>query len=347
MSHYRTAVIGCGRANPVQGNVMEGFAIAYQHAAGYQAIDNVSLVAAADIDQTNLKAFAQRFSVPGTYTDYREMLEQEKPDLLSICTWPALHSEMVIAAAQSGVRGILCEKPMALSLREAEQMIAVCKQHGTMLSISHQRRLTRPWTIAHEWVSKGKIGQLIRMDGWIENWDLLSYGTHWIDLFFYFTNDRPAQWVFSQCDFTQRQSRYAHPVEDRSLTMIGFENEVTGLLHLAPEARGVGMRLIGTEGQIELREGADLPRLISNSLQSEETALSGFRADAGYSAIEQDLIKAIEAGHPLQVSPNQGLRATEVIMAAFASSLDRRLITFPYNDPTFSVSQIFEHLAQG
>jgi predicted dehydrogenase len=339
MSLYRAAIIGCGRAVSTTA-VSEGQAIAYHHASGYQAVEGVQLVAAADIDRGNLEAFAGRFGVTATYTDYRQMLEQERPDLVSICTWPGLHAEMVVSAAEAGVRGILCEKPMALGLGEADRMLAACAQHGAILYISHQRRLIRPWTIAREWLYEGKIGQLRRIDAWIENWDLLSYGTHWIDMCFYLLKDAPARWVFAQCDFTGQQRRYAHPVEDRSLTMIGFDDGVTALLHIAPEVRGAGICLVGSEGQMVIRDGMPAPQLIS-SHQPPAAQGDSVAFDDGYSAIIQDLMAAMKVGHGLQVEGLHGRKATEVIMAAYASSIDRQLITLPYQNPEFPLTTYF------
>lgn len=342
MSHYRAAVIGAGRPIHPTG-VGEGFAIAYQHAAGYQATEQVEIVAAADIDRGNLEAFATHFAVPAIYHDYHEMLERERPDLVSICTWPSMHPEMVVDTAAAGVRGILCEKPMALSLGEADRMLEACARMGTRLSICHQRRLVPPWTTARTWLQDGYIGRLIRMEAWLEGWDLLSYGTHWLDMFFFFLGDRPARWVFAQVDTVGRQRRYAHPVEDRSLTMVGFDDDVTGLLHIAPEARGIGVRLIGSDGQIEVEEGAQAARLIGGAggrpMPAEAAANSG---RSGFTAAVQDLADAIEAGREPQLGGTRGRNTTEVIMAAYASGIERRLIALPYMDPASPLTRLFE-----
>ena len=333
MPTYRAAVIGCGRAGTSPG-VAEGHAIGYHHARGYQANEQVRLVAAADVDPANLAAFAKTFGVPATYQDYQQMLETEHPDLVSVCTWPPLHPEMVIAAARAGVKGVLCEKPMALGLGEADRMLVACAESGAVLCINHQRRLVPPWTSARAWLEAGQIGQLLRMDAWVGGgWDLLSWGTHWVDMCFAFTGDRPARWVFAQIDRTNHQRRYGHPVEDRSLTMVGFDRDITGLLHLAPEApSGAGMRLIGSAGQIDLHEGQQ-PRLIS--AQQGPGLLEPAPRQDGFAAAVQDLIASLESGREPELSGVHGRRATEVIMAAYASGLQRRLIPLPYEQPAF------------
>ena len=75
----------------------------------------------------------------------------ESLDIVSICTWPPLHCEMVVAAAESGVKAILCEKPMALNLKEADQMLDSCEKSGTKLVVGHQHRFDPQVSQAIEW----------------------------------------------------------------------------------------------------------------------------------------------------------------------------------------------------
>lgn len=341
MSRYRAAIIGCGRPGGTPPGVAEGFAIGYTHARAYRAIQAVDLVAAADIDPDNLAAFARTFEIGATYRDYQELLARERPDLVSICTWPPLHPDMVVVAARAGVRGILCEKPMALGLGEADRMLDACARAGTVLSINHQRRLVRPWTTARAWLAAGRIGKLLRMEGWVSGgWDLLSWGTHWADMFFFFTGDQPAQWVFAQIECSRRQRRYGHPVEDRSLTMVGFADGVTGLLHLAPEAAdSAAMRLIGSEGQIHVGGSQGL-RLVGGI--APDPASEARDGEDGFVAAIRDLIRAIETGEEPRLSGRHGRQVTEVLMAAYASGLEQRLVTLPYTDPAFPLARVFE-----
>ena len=102
MSSYRAAIIGCGRMS-------RGHVRAYQEAG-------VPLVAGADISQEALDAFAERTGAEGLYADAAEMLAEARPDLVSVVTHDALHCPLVVGAAEAGVRGIICEKPMALNL---------------------------------------------------------------------------------------------------------------------------------------------------------------------------------------------------------------------------------------
>jgi predicted dehydrogenase len=110
---FRVAIIGCG----ARGAARTGAARAHAHWRAYAATGRCRLVALADIVPDNMTAFTEEYGDPAAppahFTDYREMLAQAHPDIVSICTWPALHAPMVVAAAQAGVRAIHCEKPMA------------------------------------------------------------------------------------------------------------------------------------------------------------------------------------------------------------------------------------------
>ncbi|HHX65411.1 MAG TPA: Gfo/Idh/MocA family oxidoreductase, partial [Chloroflexi bacterium] len=124
MAKFRVGIIGCGR--PWRSEGATGMGMSNFHAGGYNASPDATIVALADINCENAQAFQERHGGERIYTDYREMLEKEQLDMVSICTWPGLHAPMVIAAAQAGVKAIHCEKPMAPTYGEALEMVRVC-----------------------------------------------------------------------------------------------------------------------------------------------------------------------------------------------------------------------------
>jgi predicted dehydrogenase len=79
------------------------------------AIPKTHLVAVADIVPAHIDAFNDRFDTIG-YTDYRAMLASEQPDIVSICTYVGLHYDMLVAAANAGVKAVFCEKPFVATL---------------------------------------------------------------------------------------------------------------------------------------------------------------------------------------------------------------------------------------
>ena len=78
----------------------------YSHAAGYTACERTTIVAAADVVEKNLERVCSKWNIPERYTDYREMIEKEAPDIVSIATRPGNHAEITTFAAEHGVKGI-------------------------------------------------------------------------------------------------------------------------------------------------------------------------------------------------------------------------------------------------
>ena len=112
---YRAAIIG----HTGNGNYGHGLDVVYRD------ISNVEVVAVADADEEGLGDAGTRTGASNLYTDYREMLEKESVDLVNVCPRVVTHhARMVIAAAEAGVRGLFCEKPLAGCLADADRMIA-------------------------------------------------------------------------------------------------------------------------------------------------------------------------------------------------------------------------------
>jgi len=141
MARLRVGIIGTGRKKDRPD--ITGFFMAYQHAAGYQALpDQCELVACADIVIENAQAFAEATGIPaeGVFTDYHAMLAAANLDVVSVCTWPHLHAPMALDCAVAGVQAIHCEKPMADSWGAARLMAQECERRGVQLTFNHMRR---------------------------------------------------------------------------------------------------------------------------------------------------------------------------------------------------------------
>jgi len=195
MTKLKVGFIGTGKK---QRPSAMGYAMAYQHAAAYSALDNCEMVACADIVQENADAFAQANNISATYLDYHEMLRKEELDIVSICTWPNLHAQMVIDSAVAGVRAIHCEKPMSDNWGDARLMAQECERRGVQLTFNHQRRFGKPFRMARELLKAGEIGDLVRMESACG--DIYDYGTHYVDMLFFYNDENPARWIIAQID---------------------------------------------------------------------------------------------------------------------------------------------------
>jgi len=138
-------IIGCGRIAP-------------RHADSIQLIENACLSAVADINPGRAKRFGEKYNAR-FYTDYHDLLEDPSIDLVHICTPSGLHASMSNEALRAG-KHVLCEKPMALSLSDADAMIATSRACGRKLGIVLQNRYNPPMRDLYELVHSGRLGKL-------------------------------------------------------------------------------------------------------------------------------------------------------------------------------------------
>ena len=128
------------------------------HAESYKRCIYADVVSVAAID--NLNEFADEHNIPNRYEDYKEMLEKENLDLLSVCVPNFLHKEIVIAAADF-VSNIICEKPLATSLEDGREMIKVCKEKNVRLMYAEDWLFAPALRRAKEICSEGAVGNIL------------------------------------------------------------------------------------------------------------------------------------------------------------------------------------------
>jgi len=152
MPVFKVGIIGCGRRGKA-------------HARGYAASEDAEIVACADPNRENAEALAKEQKVPESkvYADYERMLAVEEPDVVSICTWPGLHAQMVIDSAEAGVKAVFCEKPMAPTWGESKRLYQACVDSGVVVAFCHQRRFEASYLKAKSLVNNGAIGELHRL----------------------------------------------------------------------------------------------------------------------------------------------------------------------------------------
>src|SRR5437667_12046850 len=131
----------------------------------YRQIPSVEVVAVADVAEEVRRKWTGELGVPHAYATAEEMLAQQRPDVVSICTWPPLRPEMVELACAHGVKAILCEKPMAVDLAGCDRMIEAAERSGTVLIVGHQRRFHTRYVKARELIDSGAIGDVVQVTG--------------------------------------------------------------------------------------------------------------------------------------------------------------------------------------
>lgn len=321
MTLFRVGIIGCGRPWKTPGAL--GFGMSNFHAYGYTASPDTTIVALADINQENARAFQAMHGGEHIYTDYHEMLAREQLDIVSICTWPHLHAPMVIAAARAGVKAIHCEKPMAPSYAEALQMVDICQAQGTQLTFNHQRRFGAHFNMARNMLRAGSIGQLQQMEGICL--DLFDWGTHWFDIFGFYNDEATAKWVIGQVDWRDGMTIFGVPIEGQGVSLFAYENGVQGLLKTGyGTEQKLSNRLIGSDGVIEVSLGTTSIRVKGKgdadwrAIQVTQEAQENLGEVVGLGVL--DVIDALKTGREPELSARRALRATELIFATYESS---------------------------
>jgi predicted dehydrogenase len=353
---YRVAVIG----HTGHGNYGHGLDKVWAEIPGAE------LVAVADADPAGLAAALKRLGNPQGYADYRQMLEEVKPELISVAPrWLDQHREMVLAAASSGVRGIYLEKPMCLTMAEADEMIAACRKRGVKLAVAHQTRYSPRLKVVDELISSGKIGQVLeyrargKEDSRAGGEDLWVLGTHVLDLMHHFGGE-PA-WCFGHVYREGRPIRREDVEEGAEGIGLLAGDEVHATYRLADGVTGhfdsvrggggsptrFGISIFGSKGVIEMGTGY-LPPVylladsswspgrtgstwvpVSSAGVGEPEPLADGGLHAGNVLAVRDLIAAVEEDRQPVSSIDEAAKAVEMIAAVFESERVGRPVDLP------------------
>ena len=309
----RAGIIGCGR--PRTEKFVGGQA---QHHVKTYEQPGFELVALSDIAPENLDAFQADHGGQRTYLDYNEMLENEQLDIVSICTWPALHEPMVAACARAGVKMIYCEKPMAPTFGASKRMFQVCQESGAVLGFNHQRRFGEPFVKARALLKAGEIGDLVRLEA--SCGDLFDWGTHWFDMMFFYNDETPVEWVLGQIEWRGARKIFGAPLENQGISHFKFRNGVQGTLTTGFESAPLCNRLIGSHGVIEVGGESHLRVLGKGDGWREIAAPEGLHGSDSVRLAMNEFVEATRAGRLSQVSADKALRASELIFATYESS---------------------------
>jgi predicted dehydrogenase len=204
---YRAGIIGLGMiggADPVSADAL-GQRVEDMDGTHWQALSRqprVAVVAGSSRDEGRRRRFGERTGV-ATFADWREMLQREALDLVSVATYAPAHAEIAIACARRGVRVVWCEKPMATRLPDAEAMAAACVAANTLLVINHNRRFNPTYRKLRDLVAAGGLGSLTSGSLQWATGRLGNVGTHLIDALLMLTG-RTVRAVSGTLDRTDR-----------------------------------------------------------------------------------------------------------------------------------------------
>lgn len=337
MSKIKVAVIGCGSISK------------HRHIPEYASNANVELVAFVDPIIERAEHYANLHGGKA-YSNYADMLKNEKVDAVSVCTPNYLHAEISIAAANAGAH-VLVEKPMATTATESEAMIEAAKKNGVFLMVGHNQRLMPPHVKAKEILESGKLGKVLTFrtsfghpgpEGWSidgrESWffrkeeaimgAMGDLGVHKSDLIRWLLADEVAQ----VAAFVGTLHKDGTDVDDNATCLLRMKSGATGSLvaswtyYKGQDNSTVlwcenGVIKIDTDPNdqviVELRDGTVERYKVGQVATNEKQVASGVIAE---------FVTSIINNQPPRISGEEGYRALKVILAAFESEATGKII---------------------
>ena len=223
MSSYKAAMIGCGPRGDA-------------HALALKSVRTFEFVATCDLNRQRAEEAARKFGAAKSYTDFRQMMQEAKPEILAIVTAPGVRTSLIMPLLEYGLKAIVLEKPMALTLPDAEKIVKACDTAGTRLVVCHQSPYSVEMQKLREMVESGRFGKVQKI---VANckMNMMAQGTHLIDLIGFMLPGNEPRWVLGQVDgtselFKKPSERFwhsphaVHPSTDHAIVQIGYGDGV-------------------------------------------------------------------------------------------------------------------------
>lgn len=335
--------------------------IASIHAESFARVPNAEVIAVASPTKENVEAFAARHRIPQAFTDYRDMLALPELDAITIALPNYLHAEVTIAAAAAG-KHVICEKPLCLTLEEADAMIAACATAGVQLMYAEELCFAPKYVRAKQLVDDGALGDVFLVKQAEEHsgphapwfWDVdrsgggvvMDMGCHGIAF---------ARWMYGNPRISKVSATMGTFVhgdktegEDHSVVTLTFENGAIAVIEDSWAKLG-GMddraEIYGSKGHTR----ADLLR--GSSLLTYTEAGYGYAVEKasvtlgwsftifeelwnyGFPQEMQYFTDCIQRGEPSFITGEDGRVVLEAIYAAYESAGTGRVIELPFTPP--------------
>ncbi len=324
---YRAVLIGCGKIGTEFADDARVKGI-YSHAGAYAACSKTTLVAVCDSDPGKLERCGERWNVTARYQDAMQMLDEQRPDIVSICTPDASHYDLIKAAISvPGVRAVLAEKPLAVELESALDLLSLASERGVVLAVNYTRRYAINHIRLREFLKSGGIGTIQTIGGYYTKGTLHS-GTHWFDL---------ARFLVGEVAWVQGYDRRKEEGDDPTLdALLGFACGASAYLH-ACDATAFSifeMDLIGTSGRVRIVESGhaievyhvvDSPHYSGYQTLAQKDRLEGGMEDVLLYAV-QDVVRCLEEGGQPRCSGVDGVAALKIAFAVRNSAGDGRIV---------------------
>lgn len=310
--------------NPVRAVVVGCGAIAPAHFDGYEETGLATVVGVSDVSPAALAKALDRCPDARGYRDYTQMLREQKPEVVSICTWPQTHLEIVRAAIDAEARAILCEKPLALTLAEVDEMARLCAEANVRLAGGHQFRFHRAFVEAARMVRSGVIGTIVRGQTQMVS-SLANNGPHMLDVARYVLGDPRPERVAAHCERTKGQFNRGWPMEDSAEGEVVCEGGLTFSFRMGDKATTfLEVTVEGSTGTLrvtpkEIRLGGK-PVAFDAEAAKQENRGEQFRQFVAW-------VKGTEHGYKADIT--HSALAAELVLGAYESARLGQPVEFP------------------
>ncbi|QGJ69110.1 putative dehydrogenase [Planctomycetales bacterium 10988] len=333
-----------------------------QHLPGWAACSDVEVVAVADVSEEMRTSTAEKFNIPHTFSDYREMLSQAKFDIVDICAPSALHARMILDSLAAGCH-VLCEKPMATCFEDAQKILAALHKTDRKLMIAQQFRYDPMTLQLRKFLADLNIGDIYYTRAqWLRRrflpgqatftqkhlsggGPLYDLGVHLIDLAWWMMgNPQPTHVSGGVYNLLAKRTDLGSDwtdwnpetmdVEDFAAGTIRFENGSilsleTSWLAFQPEAETTQIQWFGSKGGFQWPQGTIVGE--TNRIPW-DTQIRKHQGTPAHTALILDYVKAIREERPVPIDPVQSAQIIQLLDAMYQSAEKKQEITLPKID---------------
>ncbi len=332
----RYGLIGCGRISP-------------NHIAA--ALDNgLEIVAVCDVIESHMDDKIEKFNLKNVkkYTDYKEMIKNENLELVGICTESGKHAKIALDCIDEGIN-LIIEKPITLSLKDADEIIAKSEEKGVKVCACHQNRFNKSVQKIREAVEEGRFGKLLhgtahirwnrgedyyKQAPWRGTWEedggaLMNQCIHNIDLLRWMMGDD----ITEVMAYTDNLNHDFIEAEDLGLALIKFKNGSYGMIegttNIYPANLEETLYIFGKDGTVKaggksvniiedwmFKDNKDDPEEVKAKYHENPPNVYGF----GHKPLYTDVINSIKENRTPYIDAKAGRRALELILAIYESA---------------------------
>ena len=316
------------------------------HARVYSELAEAELVAVSDANEKQAGSIAEKFGVRA-YTDYREMLEKEKPEAVSVAVPTVLHEEVGMAVLEAGAH-VLMEKPIAATVEEGQRLIAKAKMVGRQLMVGHIVRFNPAIQALKQKLAAGELGRIFQVfcrragpfpSRILDVGVVVDLAPHDVDLMRFLTEADPVR-VYAE---TEQRLHTNH--EDLLWGVLRFADGITGSLEInwLTPTKVRETLVLGERGMFRVDDLTQDLYFFENELAKnvQWTALETLKGVSEGSMIRyaiprfeplkaelQSFLKAVQDGKPVPVSGEDGLAALKISLALVESGRTHKVIEF-------------------